>query len=111
MRDGLIGGNPTLAQTNKELGTVFRIQKDLTARQHKVYNEAWDEAGQRSNSEKGEEWTVVGPTSKPRLLPRRKLEEGQRLSKKKRRKVEQEKSPKRLCRTALFRRWLQGFIR
>jgi hypothetical protein len=61
MRDGLIGGSPTLAQTNKALGMVFQIQEDLTAMQHKVYKEAWEEASQRSNSEKGEEWTVFGP--------------------------------------------------
>jgi hypothetical protein len=35
--------------------------------------------------------TVVGPKSKPRLLPKSKLEEGKSLSKEERREAEQEK--------------------
>jgi hypothetical protein len=55
MRDGLIGGSLHLSQVNKEHGTVFRIQEDLTASHYKLYKEAWEEAGQRSRSGKGEE--------------------------------------------------------
>jgi hypothetical protein len=40
MRDGLIGGSLHLFQVNKEQGTVFRIQEDLTASQHKLYKDA-----------------------------------------------------------------------
>jgi hypothetical protein len=48
-------------------------------------------AGQRSRSGKGEEWTVVGPKSKPRLLPKKRLEERNRVSKEERKEAEQEK--------------------
>jgi hypothetical protein len=51
MRDELIGESSRLAF----------IQEDLTIKQHKVYKDAWEEAGQRSNSEKEELWTVAAP--------------------------------------------------
>jgi hypothetical protein len=87
MRDGLIGGSLHLSQVNKEQGTVFRIQEDLTASQHKLYKDAWEEAGQRLRSGKWEEWTVIGPNSKPRLLPKKRLEEGNRMSKEEKKKL------------------------
>jgi hypothetical protein len=46
-----------------------------------MYKDAWEEAGLRSRSGEGEEWTVVGPKSKPRLLPKKRLENGKRVSK------------------------------
>jgi hypothetical protein len=72
------------------------------------------EAGQRSRSGKGKEWTVVGPKSKPRLLPKKRLEEGNRLSKEERKEAEQDKFnyiPKRFCRMARFRGWWKGYTR
>jgi hypothetical protein len=55
MKDGLIGGSLHLYQVNKEQqGTVFRIQGDLTASQHKLYKDGCEEAGQRSRLGKGE---------------------------------------------------------
>jgi hypothetical protein len=35
-RDGLIGGSLMLLQVNKEQGTLFRIQEDLTMNQQKL---------------------------------------------------------------------------
>jgi hypothetical protein len=82
-------------KSNPNLNSPFQsIPEDLTASQHKLYKEAWEEAGQRSRSGKGEEWTVVGPKSKPRLLPKRRLEEGNRMSRDERKEAEQEKFDK-----------------
>jgi hypothetical protein len=89
---------------------VFRIQEDLTASQHKLYKDAWEEAGQRSRSGKGEEWTVVGPKSKPRLLPKRRLEEGNRMSKEERKEAEQDKFdkiPKKVLRNGMVQRMVE----
>jgi hypothetical protein len=114
LRDKLIGGSLHLSQVNKEQGTVFRIQEYLSASQHKLYKDAWEEAGQRSRSGKGEEWTVVGPKSKPSLLPKKRLEEGNRVSKEERKEAEQDKFnniSKRFCRMAWFRGWWKGYTR
>jgi hypothetical protein len=73
---------------------VFQIQEDLTASQHNLYKDAWEEAGQRSRSGKGGEWTVAGPKSKPRLFPKKRLEEGNRVSKEERKETEQDKFDK-----------------
>jgi hypothetical protein len=78
VRDGLIGGSLMLSQVNKEQRTLFRIQEDLTMNQQKLYRNAWAEAGKRSKSGDEEEWTVVGPKSQPRLLLKRRLDEGKR---------------------------------
>jgi hypothetical protein len=91
MKDGLIWGSLTLSQVNREQGTQFQIQEDLTASQQKMYKDAWEAAGQRSGSGKGEEWTVVGPKSKPKLLQKKRLGEGNSVSKEKRREAEQDK--------------------
>jgi DnaJ-domain-containing protein 1 len=107
MRDGRIGGNLTLSQVNNEQGTVFRIQEDLTASQHKLYKDAWEEVGQRSRSGKGEEWTVVGPKSKHWLLLKKRLEEGNRVSKEERKEAEQEKFdkiPKKVLQNGMVQR-------
>jgi hypothetical protein len=56
-----------------------------------LYKDAWEAEGQRSRSGKGEEWTVVGPKSRPRLLPKKRLEEGNRMIKEERKEAEQEK--------------------
>jgi hypothetical protein len=89
---------------------VFQIQEDLTASQHKLYKDAWEEAGQRSRSCKGEEWTDVGPKSKPRLLPKKRLEEGNRVSKEERKEAEQEKLndiPKMLLKNGMVQRMVE----
>jgi hypothetical protein len=113
MRDGLIGKNSTLARIDREQGTVLRIQEDIMASQQKVYKDAWEEAEWRNSLEKSEEWTLVGPKSKPRLLPNRNLEEGKRMSKKEKEWTSRKNLPrslKRLCRTTWYRRWQQGHI-
>jgi hypothetical protein len=74
---------------------VLWIQEDLTTTsQHKFYKDVWEEAGQRFRSGKGEKWTVVGLKSKHRLLPKKRLEEGIRVSKEERKEAEQEKFDK-----------------
>jgi hypothetical protein len=110
MRDGLIGGSLHLSLVNKEQGTVFRIQEDLTASKHKLYTDAWEAAGQRSRSGKGEEWTVVGPKSKPRLKPKKILEEGKGVSKEERKEAEQEKFnnfPKKVLQNGMAQRMVE----
>jgi hypothetical protein len=91
VRDGLIGGSLMLSQVNKEQGTLFRIQEDLTMNQQKLYRNAWAEAGKRSKSGDEEEWTVVGPKSQPRLLLKRRLDEGKRTSRVERKELEKKK--------------------
>jgi hypothetical protein len=91
VRDGLIGGSLMLSRVNKEQGTLFRIQEDLTMNQQKLYRNAWVEAGKRSKSGDEEEWTVVGPKSQPRLLLKRRLDEGKRTSRVERKELEKKK--------------------
>jgi hypothetical protein len=88
VRDGLIGGSLMKLLVNKEQGTLFRIQEDLTINQQKSYRNAWAESGKRSKSGDEEEWTVVGPKSQPRLLLKRRLDEGKRTSKVERKELE-----------------------
>jgi hypothetical protein len=71
-----------------------QIKNYLGFVKRKLYKDAWEKAGQRSRSGKGEECTVVGPNSKPRLLPKKRLEEGNRVSKEERKEAEQEKFDK-----------------
>jgi hypothetical protein len=66
------------------------------ASQHKLYKDAWEEAGQMSRSGKGEEWTVVSPKSKHWLIPKKRLEEGNRVSKEERKEAEDEKLEKKV---------------
>ena len=56
-----------------------------------MYRNAWAEAGKRSKSEDEEEWTVVGPKSQPRLLLKRRLDEGKRTSRVERKELEKKK--------------------
>lgn len=55
------------------------------------YNKA-TEMGQWSSLVKGKELTVVGPESKPRLLPRKKLKERKWMRQEERREVKQKKA-------------------
>jgi hypothetical protein len=83
-----------LLQVNKEQGTLFRIQEDLTMNQQKSYRNAWAEAGKSSKSGDEEEWTVVGPKSQARLLLKRRLDKGKRTSKVERKELEKKKLAK-----------------
>jgi hypothetical protein len=89
---------------------VSRIQDDLKASQNKLYKDASEEAGQKSRSGKGEEWTVIGPKSKPMLLPKKRLDKGIRVSKEVRKEAEQDyfdKIPKKVLQNGMVQKMVQ----
>jgi hypothetical protein len=59
--------------------------------QQELYRNAWSVSGKRSKSGDDEEWTEVGTKSQPRLLLKRRLDEGKRTSRVERKELEKKK--------------------
>jgi hypothetical protein len=60
-------GNPDTVTGHRVRVTVLRIRENLRASQQKMYKAAWEEADQRSGSEKVEGWILIDPKSKPSI--------------------------------------------